>query len=334
MKLLITGANGFLGSEIVRQAIRSGFSVKASDCQASSKFPAIDFIQADILDRFSLSHVLDDVDVVCHVAGLAHIFNRSKMLSAPFYSINVVGAENVLQSASRAGVRNFVLISSVSVYGGVARGKAEESECHPESPYADSKWQAERRLAALCQKEGINLTILRLATLYGEEDPGNVVRLIRAIDRRRFVWVGKGKNRKSLLHREDAARACIAAIKVPISGINIYNVSAPPCTMADVVSAIALALENSVPACQIPESFAVNAIKVIKKISFNHRMLSAIQGTLQKWLSDDYYSTDRFYDAFGFQTKIGLEEGIRREVAWYRNTCSAQTQLPLRLINL
>ena len=54
------------------------------------------------------------------------------------------------------------------------------------------------------------LTILRLATLYGEGDPGNVGRLMRTLDRGRFLWIGDGSNRESLLYRGDAARACMA----------------------------------------------------------------------------------------------------------------------------
>jgi nucleoside-diphosphate-sugar epimerase len=203
------------------------------------------------------------------------------------------------------------------VYGGEAHGKDEDSECHPEGPYAESKWQAERRLIELCQKEGMNLTILRLATLYGEEDPGNVARLIGSIERGRFIWVGKGENLKSLLNREDAAGACVAVIKAPVSGINIYNVSAPPRKMCDIVAAITRALGSSVPSWHVPGSFALNSAKIIKSLSFNRGRLGNVHGTLQKWLADDYYNVDKLCNAFNFQTKVSLEEGIRREVAWY-----------------
>lgn len=318
MNVLITGAAGFLGSTILRQAVNAGLSVTATDRTVSTKFPGVDFIPADILDPFSLSKAFERVDCVCHVAGLAHIFNKSEVLGAPFHTVNVVGSENVAQDAVRAGVQHFVFISSVSVYGGVAHGKDEDSECHPEGPYAESKSQAERCLIELCQKEGMNLAILRLATLYGEEDPGNVARLIRSIDQGRFIWVGRGENLKSLLHREDAARACIAVINAHVSGINIYNVSALPCKMRDIVAAITLALGKPVPSWHIPASFALTSAKIIKILSFNHGRLSTIHGTLQKWLADDYYTADKFCNTVNFQTKVSLEEGIRREVEWYK----------------
>lgn len=320
MKILFTGANGFLGSAIVHLAVHDGLSVIATDQTESYRFTNVDFIPANILAPNSLSKAFQGVDGVCHVAGLAHIFDKSQILREPFHSVNVMGTENVANAAVRAGVQHFVFISSVSVYGGVAHDRAEASECHPEGPYAESKLQAERSLIELFQKEGVNLTILRLATLYSEEDPGNVARLISSIERGRFVWVGKGENLKSLLHREDAARACIAAIKTPAPGINIYNVSAPPCKMHDIVAEIGLALGKSIPSWHVPASPALNLAKMIKKISFNRGRLSNIHDTLEKWLADDYYSTDKFCKAFNFQTKINLKEGIKREVEWLRKT--------------
>lgn len=319
-RILITGASGFLGSEITRQIASAGFSVIATDRNVSSRFKDNGIIASDILDPLSLSKVTEGVDCVCHVAGLAHVFDSSRLAQDSFYNINVVGAENVARAAMHAGVKHFIFISSVSVYGGEAHGKDESSECHPQGPYAESKWLAERRLTDLCRKAGMNLTILRLATLYGEGDPGNVARLIKTIDRGRFIWVGTGVNLKSLLHRADASRACVAVIKHPVSGINIYNVSAPPCTMCDVVTEISHALGKQVPAWHISSSFALASVKIIKGIFFHHAKITAIHDTVRKWLADDYYSMDKFNKTFNFEAQISLGEGIPREVEWYKKT--------------
>jgi nucleoside-diphosphate-sugar epimerase len=211
-RILVTGSGGFLGSAIVAEASLTGLPIVTTDRFTSAKVPGVPFTSANILDLNSLPELFKGVDCVCHVAGLAHIFNKSEALTAPFHPVNVTGTDNVARVAVLAGVNHFIFVSSVSVYGGEAHDKNENSACQPKGPYAESKLNAERCLIDLCQEKGVNLTILRLATLYGEGDPGNVARLIRAINRQRFVWVGKGENLKSLLHREDAARACIAAM--------------------------------------------------------------------------------------------------------------------------
>lgn len=317
-RILVTGSAGFLGSEIVAQASLAGQSVTATDRFGSAKASGVPFFSADILDPNGLSKIVDGIDCVCHVAGLAHIFNKSEALTAPFHTVNVTGTENVARAAVRAGVKHFVFISSVSVYGGVAQGKAEDSECQPEGAYAESKFDAERCLIDLCQEKGVNLTILRLATLYGEGDPGNVARLIGIINRRRFIWVGEGKNLKSILYREDAARACIETMNAPVTGINIYNVSAVPVRMRDIVEAIVFASGKPVPAWHIPASSALVSARILKKMSFNYGRFCNVNDTLQRWLADDYYNMDKFCDTFNYQTKVSLKEGIQREVEWYK----------------
>ncbi|MFC1652359.1 NAD-dependent epimerase/dehydratase family protein [Planctomycetota bacterium] len=317
MNVLVTGAAGFLGSAIVRQAVRSNLSVTAIDLVENVQLSGAKYFCANILEPRSLAQPLKDVECLCHVAGLAHIFGKSEIANAPYHNVNVEGSKNVALVAAQAGVQRIIYISSVSVYGREACDKDVESECQPEGPYAKSKLQAEQGLIEICQKGGMDLTVLRLATLYGEEDPGNVGRLVRLIECGRFIWIGRGKNLKSLLHCDDAARACVAAVTTSTSGIHIYNVSAPPYKMCDIVEAIARALGKSAPTMYVPIPVALVLTKLAKKISFNNERLGTLYDTMQKWISDDYYNTDTFNKTFNYRTTIGLNEGIQRQVARY-----------------
>jgi len=205
------------------------------------------------------------------------------------------------------------------VYGGSTRsGCDENSACHPDGPYAESKWQAEQRSIEIAKASEMGLTILRMATIYGEEDLGNMARLMRSIDRGRFFWVGKGSNRKSLIHREDAARACLYALRKPNPGINIYNVTAPPCTMRDIVDGLASALGRHVPNWRVPASFALMFTGLASRLTWGHGRPGDLHATLKKWLADDVYDAGRFEKTFNFKAKVKLSEGLVREVAWYR----------------
>lgn len=318
--VLITGANGFLGSEIVQQALKARLAVSATDKYAESVTTDLDYRPADILDLSSLKSIFRDVSQVIHVAGLAHIFNKTQAVIAPFKAINEQGTANVARAAAETGVRHFILISSVSVYGAFTQGVYNESApCHPEGPYAESKYQAEQRAIEIAQHSGMALTILRLATLYGEGDPGNVARLMRTIDRGRFIWVGNGANRKSLLHREDAARACVTVALHPCTGVQIYNVSAQANTMREVVEGLAAALGRSLPRLHIPDSLALRSAEILSRLAGHRGRLGNLHTTLEKWLADDAYDASKFQQTFGFQTEVRLAEGLRREAAWYRN---------------
>lgn len=320
VKILVTGANGFLGSAIINELIDADLSVKSTDINEYAIIDKVSYHQADILRPSTLTSAFDDIDAVIHAAGLAHKFDKSKLYSNRFHEVNAEGTKNVIETAAKKGIKRFVLISSVSVYGGYSYNNDENSICNPETPYAESKLNAEHLAIQTARESGINLTILRLATLYGEGDPGNIARLIRVLDKDRFVWIGKGKNLKSLLHRNDAARACVEVVKKPLSGINVYNVSAPPHSMKEIVDTIAFALKKYPPSWNIPASFTLNFAKAMNFISLNHGRLSNLYDTLQKWIAEDYYNAEKFYNTFDFKTKISLIEGIQEEVSWYKKS--------------
>lgn len=316
--ILVTGANGFLGSEIVSHLLAAGHSVRATGQKASCFRSDVEYVPADITQAPQLSAVASGTAAVVHAAGLAHVFHRAANLADRFIQINELGAENMARAAASAGVGHFILISSVSVYGPSTHGLCtEENPCRPEGAYAESKLNAERRVAALAQETGMAVTILRLATLYGEGDPGNVGRLMRSLDRGRFLWIGDGRNRKSLLYRGDAARACLAVLnKPPTSGVATYNVSAPPCTMREIVETLSTELGRRPLPVRVPAAVAVQLARLASLLPVS--AFSRLPATIDKWLAEDIYDTHRIEQEIGFYPEITLDEGLRREVRWYR----------------
>ena len=318
--LLITGASGFLGSEIVRQALAEGLSVRATGRRVCPAVTNVHFTCSDITVPSSLAPVMDGIETVIHAAGLAHVFDAAQDQADRFQLINETGTANVAHAAAQSGVNHFILVSSVSVYGGSRDGGHEASGFFPNSPYAISKYMAELRAIEIACSSGMAITILRLATLFGPGDPGNVGRLMRSIDKGRFIWVGDGSNRKSLLHVKDAARSCINVAQSPAAGINIYNVSAPPCTMRTIVDELSSGLKKRPLSIRIPAAFALTSASVIGKLAGSRGRFSTLYTTLQKWLADDIYDAQKFEQAFGFQAQVSLADGLREEVEWYRNT--------------
>lgn len=316
-RVLITGASGFLGTALVREAAATGMEVRATGRSNSLPFSGIDYCRADILEPDSLPAAMNGMENVIHAGGLAHIFDKSTAAIVSLKAVNETGTANVARAAAQAGVRHFVLISSVAVYGASSPGTDENSVCRPAGPYAESKLQAEQRAIEIAKASGMRLTILRLATVYGEGDPGNVARLMWAIARGRFIWVGNGSNRKSLIYREDAARACVSVLRTSDAGINIYNVSAAPCTMRDLVEGLASALGRRLPRWHVPASLGLRLAWMVSALAQGRGRLGSMYLLAQKWLADDVYAASKFERAFGFQVRVSLPEGLQREVAWY-----------------
>lgn len=314
--ILVTGANGFLGSEVLHQLLESGLSVRATGIEEDPLHKGVEYYQADILQPQQLDRLVENISTVIHTAGLAHVFKSSAALDQNFHLINEGGTANIVSAAADSGVKHFVLVSTVSVYGPFTKGKYDETTpCNPIGPYAVSKYNAEKRALEVAQRKGMLLTILRLVTLYGEGDPGNVRRLINQIDRGRFFWVGDGNNRKSLLYKSDAARACLMVAAQPAADVNVYNISASPHSMREIVNGIAMVLGKKPLPIKIPTSIALSVGKLISR--FPGKKFSRLNSTIEKWLAEDIYDTSRIEKDYGFDPKVDLIEGLKREVHWY-----------------
>jgi UDP-glucose 4-epimerase len=338
MKVLVTGARGFIGREIVTELLRSGLKVYQT---SGSKFSVRErtaeinenFITADITDYEKLKEVEKHgpMDAIIHCAGLAHQF--SEIRAEKFYAVNVAGTENILKLSQQLGARQFILISSTAVYGikktpPDKKDKSlnlvidENANCKPETFYAESKLEAEVKAIEFCEKNNVALTILRLAPVIGEGNVGNIERLIESIDKGRFFWIGKGKNLKSLIYKNDVARACGKVLAQKKGATEIFNLAAPPVKMFDFVSLIAKQLDKKIPKYNIPAELFEFLFKVKDKLP-KVKKVDGLLKTIEKWLSDDVYSAAKFAEVYNFKTKTTIEQAIERQIVWHKNKKSA-----------
>jgi nucleoside-diphosphate-sugar epimerase len=323
-KLLITGASGFLGRVIAAQAQQDGINVR---CTGRSTRPCSilpDYHSVDLTDPDSVDFLFGSVTRVIHAAGLAHQFGNQSDMVAQFQHTNVEATRHVVTAAARAGVKQFVLVSSVSVYGSqITSPVPDDAPCHPVGPYAESKWQSEKVAMDIADQTGMGLTILRMATIYGEHDPGNVLNLVRAIDRGRFVWIGRGRNMKSLIHVDDAAQACLrAALTDPTRASEmtprIFNVSATPESMHTIVQSISHSLGQPVRGWYVPATLPLVVTNIAGRVTSRGSIVRRLHGTIRKWVANDAYDGSRFAKEYDFSPSISLSDGIGREVAWYQ----------------
>ncbi len=344
MRVLVTGARGFVGKAIVEklreekveviELHRRRYNKENTSDKNSDKPPVCKFV-VDITNKeevLSLANI-GRIDAVVHSAGLAHQFGDTK--SEDFTSVNINGTENILELGKLLKIKHFILLSSVSVYGnvlesgGYLREINEDAECNPKDFYAVSKFESEKSALKICGQSDYNLTILRLATVIGEEDRGNFLRLIKSIDKRRFLWVGKGINFKSLIYREDVAGAIWKILyenlseeseknreTIEVNKTEIFNASAEPLNMREIVETISGELKKSVIGISINEKllrffFALNSATI------SYKKIGTFQKTVEKWLADDAYSAQNLCIRYKYKTAVSAKDAIRREVKWY-----------------
>jgi UDP-glucose 4-epimerase len=317
-RILVTGASGFIGSTIVSYCEEAGFHVVATGRAKTSELET-NYQSLDLITDRNLSDIFEGIDSVIHCAGIAHQFDKSNRESEAIMTDNVRMTENLVKAVIKSKVRRLIYLSSVSVYG-KNKNHDESATCYPDSPYAVSKYQSEQLLLSLTKPYSIQTIILRPATVYGEGDPGNVSRLISSIYHRKFMWIGNGSNRKSLIHKDDVASACVRTLLSKRSDKDlIYNLSGSIHTMAEIVETIAELLEKQLPRFKVPSTLALSVSKLGTTLVRDHEPFGTVFNTIKKWLMDDVYPGDKFLKDFQFANTISLKEGLEREVEWFVN---------------
>ncbi len=319
--ILITGATGFVGARIVQQLYLADQRIRTSARRASPHLPLTDFRSVDLSDRSAVASLVKGTEIIIHTAGLTHGYGVAKHPDAEYWRINAGGTENLVRAAAAEGCRRFVLVSSISVYGRQQPPYIESARCFPHNVYAKSKLAAEQLAAQITKDFAMELVILRMAPICGEGARGNIERLIRAVDRRRFIWIGKGSNLKSLISVEDAASACIAAASADRIGQGgVYNVAAPAATMRSIVSTIANALGQTVPRVCLPERIPWHVFNGARRIPIIKVVTQPAFSILDKWLADEIYECSNFQQHFFWHPKVNIQEALVRQVQWYRGS--------------
>lgn len=302
--IVVTGAAGFLGSAILRE-FQKDPGVPVVGLARSASAPGL--VAADLAHETVPAEILKNAGTIIHAAGRAHQFQGAPR--GRFHRDNVEVTRRLMQAAVQAGVGHVILISSVSVYPLISGSRKPEDEL-----YGWSKLEAENEARLIAERTSLRLTILRLGTTFGEHDPGNVYRLIRALDSRRFVWLGRGTNRKSLIHREDVARACRAVAATPGTGVETFDLAGHSATMKQIVQWIAEPLGRRVLPFHIPVKPVLSALRPLSGI---HR-ISRLRRTIEKWVAEDVYDDTAFRSRFAFEPVVDLRTGLEQEVRWYR----------------
>jgi nucleoside-diphosphate-sugar epimerase len=326
-KILITGAAGFLGRKIVEMFRSTDWHVRATDLFPVSPFDNIveyRCIDLTTCDETVLVSLTEDINTVLHVAGFAHYAGAvTPAIRNKYFQVNTHASERLFRtSVITENLKRFIFISTGAVYGSAPDDSQfdENSVCHPEEPYAESKFEAEKLLTNICTNSDVQLLILRMSTLFGEEDPGNMRRLISSIARNRFVWIDTGNSRKTFIYRDDAARACYLAATSDISDkVSIYNVSGVTLQTREILKEIYCQLDKPLPKFQIPGHFAKFLTHLLSCCTFNRGVSAKIHRSVVKWLEDKPGNGTKFCHNFNFSPSITMQEGLRREIEWMRS---------------
>ncbi|MCX5828393.1 MAG: NAD-dependent epimerase/dehydratase family protein [Deltaproteobacteria bacterium] len=256
--VIITGATGAIGPRVVHALYHAGCRIRtfSVDAPASGMFPPhVDVIIGDVTKKADVESAMQGVDAVVHLAALLHIVNPLPDMREKYEFINVGGTANIVDAAIVAGAMRIVFFSTIAVYG-QAGGCVldEQSLARPDTIYAQTKLAAEEIVLKAKGRDGQPLgTVLRLGAIYGSRIKGNYERLTRALARNRFIPVGNGLNRRTLVYDKDVGRAAVLAVSHPAAAGKIFNVTDGAFhTLNEIIESICSALGRKPPRLSLP----------------------------------------------------------------------------------
>jgi len=322
MKILVTGGAGFIGSAVVRQAVRDGhevvnldkltYAANLANVAPVDNAPGYAFEQADICDRAALDRIFEThrPDIVMHLAAESHV-DRSIDGPAAFVETNITGTYSLLEAsrafwtdAGRPDTFRFHHISTDEVFGSLgATGQFKETTPYdPRSPYSASKAASDHLVRAWHETYGLPVVLSNCSNNYGPfHFPEKLVPVVilNALHKKRIPLYGDGQNVRDWLFVEDHADALLTVATKGENGRS-YNIGGEA------------------------EATNLEIVRMICALLDARRPSSAPNETLITFV-DDRPGHDRRYaidpsrirDELGWQPSVTLEQGLARTVDWY-----------------
>jgi len=312
MRLLVTGAAGFIGSNFVRM-IANGeltgitsvtvldkltYAGVKSNLDTASSLSRYSFVEGDICDTTIVTQLIKDVDAVINFAAESHV-DKSISGAADFVQTNIVGVQ-VLLDAIKATERKirFLQVSTDEVYGSIESGSwTEEWPLQPNSPYSASKASGELMARSFNRTHAMDVIITRCSNNYGTHHfPEKLIPLFitNLIEGKKIPVYGSGINVRDWLHVDDHCRGIYAALMIGRSG-EVYNIGG------------GRELTNNEITNLILEAMGEDE--------------SSIEYVEDRKGHDLRYSIDwtKINRELGYEPKVKFEDGLKETIQWYRD---------------
>ena len=255
MKILVTGASGFLGRFITKELAKYSHNVISVNRRISTDAFAV----GDIDENTIWTDILNGCDVVIHLAARVHqMYEESSDPLLEFRRVNTAGTLNLAIQAKNSGVKRFVFISSIKVNGEESHKSYSESfHPNPADAYAISKWEAEQGLNQLCRDGAMEVVIIRPPLIYGPGVKANFALMIKWLRRGLLLPFGAIHNKRSLVAIENLADfilLCADKSKSPKAANQTFLVSdGIDVSTTELLNKVRIAYGIKLPLIPVPE---------------------------------------------------------------------------------
>ena len=288
MKVLVTGASGFVGSVLCANLVKKGFAVTGSGRSLPDReITGVDYrIIANLSEDTNWSKVLSGVNAVVHCAARVHIMQDTAHDPLEiFREVNVKGTICLAKQAVDKEVKRFIYISSLKVNGEYTADQPFTADDipNPTDPYSISKWEAEQALKVIAAKTGLEVVIIRPPLVYGAGVRANFLKLMQAIKLGLPLPLNAIKNRRSLVSLDNLVALIEICLENKAAANQTFLVSdGEDLSTPELLRRTAGAMRRSARLFPIPVSLLIKTANLLGKSDFALRLCSSLQADINK----------------------------------------------------
>jgi nucleoside-diphosphate-sugar epimerase len=282
LNILLTGASGFIGHRLLEFLENSQFDVTSAVRRQLSKNSAKHFFIESLDGKTDWNASLADKEVVIHVAGLAHVKNKNIDPTGArnlFWEVNAEGSINLARQAAAAGIKRFIFISSIGVNGSSTEKPFNQADIvNPCDAYAESKYEAEKRLWELQDQTGMEVVIIRPPLVYGTNAPGNFGSLVSWVQKGLPLPLGSIHNKRSFVALDNLVDLIITCIDHPGAANETFLVSdGEDLSTTQLLQGVAAAMGKPSRLIPVPAGLLQFGATLLGKKAMAQRLLGSLQ---------------------------------------------------------
>lgn len=288
MKILVTGASGFVGKFLCADLSEHRHSVVAALRSADTQLEGVERVIIGTIDRTTnWTAALQNIDVVIHLAARVHVMHEAAADPLKeFRAVNVDGTLHLALQAAEAGVKRFIFISSVKVNGEhtkIGMPFTEEHAAHPQDAYGLSKLEAEQGLFLIAQQTGMEVVVIRPPLVYGAGVKANFASMMRVVKRGIPLPFGSIHNKRSFVYVGNLVSLILRCIEHPAAANQVFLVSDDhDLSTTELLRACAVALGVKPRLLPVPQSLIEIGATLLGKRDAAQRLCGNLQVDITK----------------------------------------------------